>query len=152
MSSLKQTTKSNAKSLWPVSVINKGNICYANSVLQILNVIPTLWNRLPSESNNTLSPMLRAISLSMTIKKNSRKPVDPPNFSWAFKPNLSNLRGVAFDFNTQQDVVGILQVLLDELKGVSLAASQLISNTHTKWQFLVIPAFVSLSQNKILIF
>ena len=49
---------------------------------------------------------------------------------WAFKPNLSNLRGVPFDFNTQQDVAEILQVLLDELKGVSLAASQLISNTH----------------------
>ena len=132
MSSLKQTTKpgSNAKLLRPVGFINKGNTCYANSILQILSVIPTLWNRLPSESNNTLSPMLRAISLSMTIKKNSRKPVDPPNFLWAFKPNLSNLRGVPFDFNTQQDVVEIFQVLLDELKGVSLAASQLISNTQ----------------------
>ena len=35
-----------------------------------------------------------------------------------------------FDFNTQQDVAEILQVVLDELKGVSLAASQLISNTQ----------------------
>ena len=51
MSSLKQTTKpgSNAKSLRPVGFINKGNTCYANSILQILSVIPTLWNRVPSE-------------------------------------------------------------------------------------------------------
>ena len=128
MSSLKQTTKpgSNAKSLRPVGFINKGNTCYDNSTLQILNVIPTLWNRVPSESN-TLSPMLQAISLNMTIKKNSSKPLDPSNFLWALKRKLSNLS--CPNFNTQQDVAEILQVVLDKLKGVSLAASQLISNT-----------------------
>ena len=50
-------------------------------------------------------------------------------FKWALKRKLSNLRGVPFDFSTQQDVAEILQVVLDELKGVSLAASQLMSNT-----------------------
>ena len=124
MSSLKQTTKpgSNAKSLRPVGFINKGTTCYANSILQILSVIPTLWNSVPSESN-TLSPMLQAISLNMSIKKNSSKHVNPSNFLWALKRKLSNLRGVPVDFNTQQDVAAILQVVLDELKGVSLAAS-----------------------------
>ena len=43
---------------------------------------------------------------------------------------LFNLRGVPFDFKTQEDVAEISQVVLDELKGVSLAASQLISNTQ----------------------
>ena len=144
MSSLKQTTKpgSNAKSLRPVAFINKGDTCYASSILQILSVIPTLWNRVPSESN-TLSPMVRAISLNMTMKKNSSKPVDPSNFLWGLKRNLSNLRALPFGFNTQQDMAEILQDVLDELKGVSLAASQFISNTQN---------FVSLSQNKILIF
>ena len=131
MSSLKETTKpgSNANSLQPVGFINKSNTCYANSILLILSVIPTLWSRVPSESN-TLSHMLQAISLNMTIKKNSSKPVDPSNFLWALKRKLSNLREVPFDFNTQQDVAEILQVVLDELKRVSLAASQLISNTQ----------------------
>ena len=46
------------------------------------------------------------------------------------KRKLSNLKGVPFNFNTQKDVAEILQVVLDELKGVSLAASQLISNTQ----------------------
>ena len=129
MPSLKQTTKpwSNAKSLRPVGFINKGNTCYANSILLILSVIPILLNRIPSESN-TLPSMLRAFSLNMAVKKNSNKPVDPSNFLWGLKRKLSNLRGVPFDFNTQQDLAEILQVVLDELKGVSLAASQLISN------------------------
>ena len=99
---------------------------------------------------NTLLPMLQAISLSMAVKKNSTKPVDPSNFLWALKRKLSKLRGVPFDFNTQQDVAEILQVVLDELKGISIAASHLICNTQ-KVQFLVIPAFVHLCLRKILI-
>ena len=81
LSSLKQTINhvSNTKSTRPVGFINKGNTCYANSILQVLIVVPNLWNRVPSESN-TLSPMLRAISLNMAVKKNSTKPVDPSNF------------------------------------------------------------------------
>ena len=131
LSSLKQTIKpvSNAKSTRPVGFINKGNTCYANSILQVLSVVPNLWNRVPSESN-TLSPMLRAISLNMAVKKNSTKPVDPSNFLWALKRKLSIIRGVPFNFNTQQDVAEILQVVLDELKGISIAASHLICNTQ----------------------
>ena len=40
---------SKANSIRPVGVINKGNTCYADSVLQFLSVMPTLWNRVPSE-------------------------------------------------------------------------------------------------------
>ena len=94
--------------------------------------------------------MLPAISLNMSAKKNSTKPVDPSNFLWALKRKLSIIRGVPFNFNTQQDVAEILQVVLDELKGISIAASHLICNT--KIQFLVISAFVHLCQRKILIY
>ena len=85
-------------------------------------------NRVSSESNH-LSPILRAISLNMAVKKNCTKPIDPSNFLWALKRSLSSTRVTPFDFNSQQDVAEILQVVLDELKGVSLAASSLISNT-----------------------
>ena len=64
------------------------------------------------------------------VKKNSTKPIDPSNFLWALKCNFSSTRVAPFDFNSQQDVAEILQVVLDELKGVSLAAGSLISNTQ----------------------
>ena len=99
------------------------------SVLQILSVVPNLRSRVPSESN-TLSPILQAISLNMGAKKNSTKPVDPSNFLWVLKRKLSSIRRVPFDFSTQEDVAQILQVVLDELKGISLAASHLICNTQ----------------------
>ena len=64
MLSLKQNTKAvaNAKSVQP-DLINKGNL-----ILQILSVMPTLWNRLSSESK-ALSHMLRAIYPHMPLKK-----------------------------------------------------------------------------------
>ena len=117
-----------ANSICPAGSINKGNTCYANSILQVLSVMPMLCNRVPSESNY-LSPMLKAINLNMAVKKNSIKPIDPSNFLWALICNLSSMIVTPFDFNSQQDVAGILQVVLDELKGVPSAASSLISNT-----------------------
>ena len=102
LSSLKQTIKavSNGKSIRHVDFINKGNTWYANSILQVLSVVPNLWNRVLSESN-TLLPMILAISLTMAVKKNSTKPVYSSNFSWAVKCKLSIIRGVPFDLNTQ---------------------------------------------------
>ena len=48
----------------------------------------------------------------MAVNKNSTKPVDPSNFLWSLKRELSGIRGVPFNFNTQQDVAEILQVFL----------------------------------------
>ena len=131
LSSLKQTIKpvSNTKLTHPVGFTNKGNTYYANSILQVLIVVPNLWNRVPSESN-TLLPMLQAISLNMAVKKNSTKYVDPSNFLWTLKPKLSIMGEVSFHYNTQQDVAEILLVVLDELKGISIAARHLICNTQ----------------------
>ena len=128
--SLKQIIKArpNATLTHPVAFINKGNNYCANSILQVLSAVLNLWKRVPSESN-TLSPMLQAVSLNMVVKKNSTKLVDPSNFLWALKCKLSIIIGVPFDFNTQQDVAEILQVVLDELKGISMAASHLICKT-----------------------
>ena len=66
----------------------------------------------------------------MADKKNPTKLIDPLNFLWALKRNLSSTRLAPFDVSSQQDMAEILQVVLDELKGVSLAASNLISNTQ----------------------
>ena len=104
--------------------------------------MPLLWHRVPSESNY-LPPMLRAISLNMAIKKNSTKPIDPSNFLWAaLKRNLSSTRVAPFDFKSQQDVEEMLQVVLDELKGVSLAASSLLSITQRTSVLKHLPMFL----------
>ena len=51
----------------PVGFINKGNICYANTILQALSVIPLFWGPSYAESAQ-LSPLLQSIALNMDIK------------------------------------------------------------------------------------
>ena len=127
---LSTTSKTNSlktNSPLPVGFINKGNTCYANAILQVLSVLPSLWIRVPSESSS-LSPLLKSIALNMKIKSRSNKPVDP-NFLWVLSRKISGSRHVPFNFNSQQDAAEVLQFVIDELKGTSVVASDLISNT-----------------------
>ena len=112
----------------PVGFIKKGNTCYGNSILQTLSVLLSLWNRVPSELPS-LSPLLKSITLNMKIKSRSNKPVDPSNFLWAFTSKISESRHAPFNVNSQQDTAEVLQFVIDDLKGTSVAVSDLISNT-----------------------
>ena len=104
------------------------NTCYANAILQTLSVFLSLWNRVPSESP-CLSPLLKSIILNMKIRSRSNKPVDPSNFLWALTRKISEFPHAPFNFNSQQDAAEVLQFTIDELKGTSVAASDLILNT-----------------------
>ena len=120
--------KSNQASTYHAGFINKGNTCYANSILQVLSVIPALWSQLPSESSH-LSPLVKSISLNMSLIKRSSSPIDPSNFLRALERSISLSHGTAFDFNSQHDVPEMLHVVLDELKGMSPRADSLIATT-----------------------
>ena len=128
---LSTTSKTNSlktNSPLPVGFINKGNTCYANAILQVLSVLPSLWIRVPSESSS-LPPLLKSITLNMKIKSRSNKPVDPSNFLWALSRKISESRHAPFNFNSQQDAAEVLQFVIDELKSTTVVASDLISNT-----------------------
>ena len=112
----------------PVGFINKGNPCYANLILQALIVLSSLWKRVPSESSSS-SPLLKSITLNMKIKSRSNKPVDRSNFLWVLTHKISGPHHAPFNFDSQQDPAEVLQFVTDELKGTSVAASDLISNT-----------------------
>ena len=49
-----------------VGFINKGNICYANTILGALSVIPLCWRTSSAESAQ-LPPLLKSIALNMAI-------------------------------------------------------------------------------------
>ena len=76
----------------------------------------------------------------MAAKKNSSKPIDPSNFLWVLKNKLCSIRGVFFGFNTQQDMVEILQVL--ELKGVLLAVNFFSCTQSESNKHLMVPITV----------
>ena len=67
----------------------------------------------------------------MKIKSRSDKPVDPSNILWALSCKISESHHAQFNFNFQQDAAELLQFVIDELKGTSVAGSHLISNITT---------------------
>ena len=71
----KPTSSPGNKSRKPIGFVNKGNACYANSILQALSTAPILWNKLPSEASMT-SPISKAATLNMSIQKRATKPID----------------------------------------------------------------------------
>ena len=65
----------------------------------------------------------------MLLLKRQTTPLDPSNFLWALHRKLSTNKQVPFQFNTQQDVPEILQVVFDELKGHSTIASNILATS-----------------------
>ena len=64
----------------------------------------------------------------VTFKKRST-PLDPSNILWALHRKLSTNKQVSFQFNTQQHVPEILQMVFDELKGHSTIASNILATS-----------------------
>ena len=95
-----------------VGLVNKGNTCYANSILQALSVIPSLRSQLASESPD-LSPFVRSLVRTLSKLTKSTSAVDPSSFLRALQHKISVIKNAPFNINSQQDVPEILQVVLD---------------------------------------
>ena len=111
-----------------VGFINLGNTCYANSMLQALSILPELWNQFPSEIGST-PPLLNHFLIIMTWLKRHKTSIDPSGFLRALSGKMSLIHNHPFNFNTQQDVPEILQVLLDEITGTSVLANNFLKST-----------------------
>ena len=67
----------------------------------------------------------------MRVLHQALKPIDPSNFLWALERKIFDIHIVPSDFDSQQDGVEVLQVVLDDLKGTSILANHLVSSALT---------------------
>ena len=65
----------------------------------------------------------------MSLLKRKTSPIDPSNFLWALRNKITKVRGSPFNLNSQKDVPEILQIVIDELKGISEVEDSIISST-----------------------
>ena len=81
-------------------IINKGNTCYANVILQCLKVFPVLW---PSNDQikSTLYTSVRKIMFQLHSLKS---PIDPSFFLKSLKDVFIS-KDRSFDLHFKQDVV-----------------------------------------------
>ena len=129
-----------------VGFFNKGQTCYANSILQALYVVPEIWSKCSastsskcsastSKESGSISRLTKSFLLNMTIKEkhNRSTPIDPSGFLWALQCQYHSLGHPEFKFNCQYDVVEILRVVLDELSlnsppGQNIHAIQILTS------------------------
>ena len=98
-------------------IINKGNTCYADVILQCLKVLPVLWS-----SNDQIKSTLYSSVRKMFQLHLAKSPIDPSFFLKSLK-DVFFREGCSFDLHAQQDVVKVLEILLEELTCPSIITS-----------------------------
>ena len=108
-----------------VGLMNKGNTCYANCILQCLKNLPEFVHKCISEGKD--DQLLSAFTAVMRQMSTSSSPVDPSGFLKALQVVIRASGNKNFNFNSQQDAAEVLQHVLDNMSKDSPIAALTVS-------------------------
>jgi len=105
----------------PIGLMNKGQTCYANSILQALASFPAFWSVCPSTTR-----FHRSFRNVMSLLSSNRKlAVDPSTFLHHLQDTMRDVNPASnFLWNNQQDVPEVLAGILENITSSSLLAQQ----------------------------
>ena len=106
-------------------LINKGNTCYANSILQCLKILPEFIHNCTSAAKD--GQLLSAFNTVMHEMSISSSPVDPSTFLKSLEVVIRNAGNKAFNFNTQQDATEVLNHIIEDMSKDSPSAASSVS-------------------------
>ena len=109
-------------------LVNKGNTCYANSILQSLIALPTFLQNLSAFYSNP-SPIVGSCIKVLKAISTSKIPVDPSSFLRTLRDIITKSKGVPFKIFEQQDVSEVLEYLLADLSADSVFISDMFETT-----------------------
>ena len=109
----------------PLGIVNAGNTCYANAILQALKAVPEFWSLHEEDPSHPTELALSFLELMSHQRTRKSRPEVACPFLNALKRRMS-VPQAEFNYNHQHDAQGVLQVLLEDLKGVSAVAKEAI--------------------------
>ena len=102
----------------PPGLMNLGNTCYANALLQALRTIPEFWSMYEEDSSFS-SHLSKSLVKILHRLQHRSDTLEPKDFLQNLSNRISEVKGSYFNFNTQQDAPDILRYILNDLTGVS---------------------------------
>ena len=104
-------------------IINKGNTCYVSAILQCLSVLPDLW---PSNPQNNSSFVL-SLNKMLHHLHSCKSHLDPSPFLKSLESVLVKAGKGPIDIFSQQDVVEMLEVVLQEIAESSILGNEVFN-------------------------
>ena len=113
------------KTMPHMGLLNKGNTCYANSILQCFSAIQNFWSHLTPEQSSK-SSFLGTFQKIMSSIRISKRAIDPSSFLVALQSIVIKSGNTKFEFNKQQDASEVLEHVINELSKNSIVASEML--------------------------
>ena len=104
-------------------IINKGNTCYVSAILQCLSVLPDLWPSNPPKNSSFILSLNKMLHHLHSCKSH----LDPSPFLKSLENVLIKAGKGPIDIFSQQDVVEILEVVLQEIAESSLLGNEVFN-------------------------
>ena len=109
-------------------LINKGNTCYMNSILQSVSVLTSYCASIfDLNSTNDHLPLVSNFCRVMFLLKSSKNTIDPSYFLNAFSQHMTKSGRIDFQINSQQDAPEILEYLLDYFSSLSVNTKEILN-------------------------
>ena len=125
----------------PPGIMNKGDTCYANSILQALSVFPEFHSLCP-ESNRFLKAF-RSV-MTQLITTSPKLVVDPLDFLKLLQTQMRTANpDTEFCWNTQNDAPEVLEVLIEAVTSECAAAKDLFGVVERQSQTCSVCSHVS---------
>ena len=112
-------------------LINKGNTCNSNAILQAISFLPNFWQRLTAESADP-PPLIAALLNTVVNLRSSNAVIDPSLFLNRLQTTIRGAGVPDFVVNAQHDAADVLRYILNEVAPSAITASEsLLSRFQT---------------------